>query len=155
MSIYDFSVNGIDGHPIALSSYHGRVLLIVNIASKCGFAGQYTSLEELQKKYCERGFDVLGFPCNQFLWQEPGDGTSCRVSHGVSFPLFAKIKVNGSQTDPLYEYLKNTCRGTLGTKWIKWNFTKFLINREGVPVQRFGTATPPQHLEAAIESHLK
>jgi len=128
--------------------------LIVNVAGKCGFAPQYKGLEALYQKYRDRGFEVLGFPCNQFLWQEPGDGTECRLKYGVTFPVFAKIKVNGFGTHPLYRYLKRTCRGTFFTQAIKWNFAKFLVGRDGIPIQRFGTSISPEKIGPAIEAIL-
>jgi len=150
MTVYNFTVDGLDGQPVSLDQFRGRCLLIVNVASKCGFAGQYAGLEALHKKYTERGFAVLGFPCNQFLWQEPGDGGACRVTHGVTFPLFAKVRVNGRDTHPLFAFLKHACPGSLGTRSIKWNFTKFMINREGKPVQRMGTLSTTAAIDAQL-----
>jgi glutathione peroxidase len=150
-SLYDFEVATIDGHRQRLDSYRGRVLLIVNVASRCGFTPQYAGLEELYRKYRERGFAVLGFPCDQFGQQEPGNESEikefCRLTYDVTFPLFAKIAVNGAATHPLYNYLKNARRGFLGTKRIKWNFTKFLIDREGRVVRRFGPTVRPEKIE--------
>ena len=153
--LYDIPIRKADGAETSLAEYRGRVLLIVNVASKCGFTEQYQGLEALHRKYRERGLSVLGFPCNQFLGQEPGDDASiqqfCSVNFGVTFPVFAKIDVNGSGTHPLYRLLKTEKRGTLWTSAIKWNFTKFLVDRSGRVVRRFGTATKPASMEAEIE----
>lgn len=157
-TVYDFEAEALDGATVPLSRFRGHVLLIVNVASKCGFTKQYTGLEALYREYRDRGFEVLGFPCNQFLFQEPGTseqiGQFCRTTYGVSFPMFARIKVNGSGAHPLYRFLKKACPGTLGTGWIKWNFTKFLVDRGGRPIARFGTAAKPESLKPAIESAL-
>lgn len=148
---YDFEVATIDGAKQRLDVYRGRVLLIVNVASRCGFTPQYAGLEELYRKYRERGFVVLGFPCDQFGQQEPGNETEikefCRLTYDVTFPLFAKIEVNGPMAHPLYKYLKNAHRGFLWTKRIKWNFTKFLIDRAGNVVRRFGPMVRPEKIE--------
>ena len=158
-SIYDFKVKTIDGTQTTLAPYKGKVMLIVNVASKCGFTPQYDGLEALYKKYEARGFVVLGFPCNQFGHQEPGTEAEihnfCRVNFGVTFPMFAKIDVNGDGADPLYKYLKSAKSGILGSKAIKWNFTKFLVDREGNVVERFAPSTEPAALEGAIEKLLK
>src|SRR6478609_1839605 len=150
-SLYDFEVATIDGHRQRLDSYRGRVLLIVNVASRCGFTPQYAGLEELYRKYRQGGFTVLGFPCDQFGQQEPGDEAEinefCRLTYDVTFPLFAKIAVNGPAAHPLYKYLKSARRGFLGTKRIKWNFTKFLIDRDGRVVRRFGPMVKPGRIE--------
>jgi glutathione peroxidase len=157
-SIYDIPVTTIDGTPATLAEYRGKVMLVVNVASKCGFTPQYAGLEELYRKYRERGLVVLGFPCNQFLWQEPGDGDAiksfCTLKYNVTFPMFAKVDVNGSSAHPLYKHLKHAARGSLGTKSIKWNFTKFLVGRDGKVVRRYGTATKPESLAADIEKLL-
>ena len=157
-SIYDFEVNTIDGTPTTLAPYRGKVILIVNVASKCGFTPQYDGLEALYEKYRARGFVVLGFPCNQFGAQEPGTEAEimnfCRVNFGVTFPMFAKIEVNGEGAHPLYRYLKRAQPGVLGSEAIKWNFTKFLVDRSGNVVGRFAPATKPQTLESAIEKRL-
>ena len=150
MTIYDFSARTIDGREISLADYTGKVLLIVNVASKCGFTPQYTGLEELHERYAKSGFEVLGFPCNQFGKQEPGSDSEirgfCDVRYGVRFPLFSKIDVNGPGAHPLFEFLKKSRPGLLGSKRIKWNFTKFLIDRHGNPIKRY----PPQKTPAAI-----
>lgn len=157
-SIYDFKLQTIDGEPTTLAPYKGKVLLIVNVASKCGFTPQYDGLEALYKKYKDRGLVVLGFPCNQFGSQEPGTESQirnfCRVNFGVTFLMFAKIKVNGDNADPLYRYLKSSRPGLLGSEAIKWNFTKFLIDREGNVIERYAPATKPAELESEIEKLL-
>jgi len=157
-SLYDFEVATIDGAKQRLDDYRGRVLLIVNVASRCGFTPQYAGLEELYRKYRERGFAVLGFPCDQFGQQEPGDETEikefCRLTYDVTFPLFAKIDVNGPTAHPLYKYLKNARRGFLATKRIKWNFTKFLVDREGDVVRRFGPMVRPEKIEKDLSQLL-
>lgn len=158
-SIYDFKVKTIEGKETTLETYKGKVMLIVNVASKCGYTPQYEGLEVLYKKYKEKGFVVLGFPCNQFASQEPGSEEQiqnfCHVNFGVTFPLFAKIKVNGEQTHPLYRYLKSQQPGFLGSESIKWNFTKFLVDKEGKVIERFGSSTKPKSLEEVIEKSLK
>src|SRR3954453_13000812 len=134
-TLYDFELATIDGQKQSLSAYRGRILLIVNVASRCRFTLQYAGLEKLYRKYRERGCAVLGFPCDQFGQQEPGDEAEikdfCRLTYDVTFPLFAKVAVNGPMANPLYEYLKGVRRGILWTKAIKWNFTKFLVDRDG------------------------
>lgn len=154
-SALDHTVKDIDGNDYDLSKLKGKVVLIVNVASKCGFTDQYAGLEALYRKYRERGLIVLGFPCNQFLKQESGDDAAiqqfCTVNFGVTFPVFAKIEVNGSYAHPLYRYLKKAKRGTLGTQWIKWNFAKFLVARSGEVSKRVGTATKPAAIETDIE----
>jgi len=159
MNIYDFSARTIDGNDLPLSTYRGSVLLIVNVASKCGFTPQYTGLEALYKQYHERGFEVLGFPCDQFGHQEPGNEAEikkfCSLTYGVSFPMFAKIKVNGADADTLYTYLKEARPGVLGLEAIKWNFTKFLGGKDGVPIKRYAPADKPESIEADIESALR
>ncbi len=154
---YDFSAETLDGKPAPLSDYQGKVLLIVNTASKCGFTPQYQGLEALHRKYGERGFEVLGFPCNQFGHQEPGDAAEiasfCSLTYDVSFPMMAKIEVNGPRVHPLYAWLKKEKTGLLGGG-IKWNFTKFLIDREGKVAGRFAPTAEPQSLEEAIEALL-
>ena len=158
-TIYDFKVKTIKGEETTLEPYKGKVLLIVNVASKCGFTPQYEGLEALYKKYKDQGLVVLGFPCNQFGSQEPGSEAEiqnfCRVNFGVTFTMFSKINVNGEETHPLYRYLKSEQPGILGSEAIKWNFTKFLINREGNVVERFGSSTKPKELEDKIEKLLK
>lgn len=153
-TVYDFTVTGIDLTPVPLSRFTGQVLLIVNVASRCGFTPQYTGLERLQRTYHDRGFNVLGFPCNQFGQQEPGTEDEirkfCSSQFDVSFPLFARIRVNGPETHPLYHYLKQERPGLLGTEAIKWNFTKFLVGRDGRPVQRFSPNDAPESIEPQI-----
>ena len=153
-SIYDFTVATIDGQSKSLAEYRGKVLLIVNVASRCGFTPQYEGLQRLFEKYSEQGLVVLGFPCNQFGGQEPGDGAEiksfCEQNFHVSFPLFEKIDVNGENTHPLYEYLKCEARGLLGSQAIKWNFTKFLVARDGRVVKRFAPKETPEGLEKKI-----
>lgn len=154
-SIYDINVTTIDGDPIELSVYRGKVILIVNVASKCGFTNQYDGLEKLYQEYSDQGFIVLGFPCNQFGSQEPGTEKEirsfCRLTYGVTFPMFAKIEVNGTKTHPLYVHLKKEGRGALGSGSIKWNFTKFLIDRDGQVVKRFTPSTEPLSLKNHIQ----
>ncbi len=156
-SLSDFSATGIDGQQVDLSSYDGSVVLVVNTASQCGFTPQYQGLQELYDTYGERGFTVLGFPCDQFGHQEPGDedeiATFCERNFGVTFPLFSKIEVNGEGTHPLYEWLKKEQGGLLGGK-IKWNFTKFLVGRDGQVIDRFAPTTKPEKLTADIEKAL-
>ena len=158
MSIYDFSATRLDGSEESLDAYRGRVLLIVNTASQCGFTPQYAGLEALYEKLKENGLTVLGFPCNQFGAQEPGAdaeiGAFCQRNYGVTFPMFAKIEVNGLHTHPLYKYLKDAKPGILGSENIKWNFTKFLIDREGRPVARYAPQTKPEELEEPIRTLL-
>jgi glutathione peroxidase len=158
MSVYDFAAERPDGAPAPLSDYRGQVLLIVNTASKCGFTPQYEGLEALYKTYKDRGFAVLGFPCNQFGAQEPGDAAEiasfCSLTYGVDFPMFAKIEVNGPSAHPLYRYLAAQKPGLLGSKAIKWNFTKFLVDRKGQVVKRFAPTVTPQAITAAIEGLL-
>jgi len=157
--IYDFKVKTINGEETTLEEYKNKVLLIVNVASKCGYTSQYDGLESLYRKYKDEGLVVLGFPCNQFGSQEPGSEKEiqnfCRVNFGVTFPMFSKIKVNGEETHPLYRYLKSEQSGILGTEAIKWNFTKFLIDKEGRVVERFGSSTKPSELEEKIEKLLR
>lgn len=157
-TVYDYSAASISGTEIALGDFRGRVLLIVNTASQCGFTPQYEGLEKLHRSLAPRGFAVLGFPCNQFGAQEPGDeaeiGRFCASQFAVSFPMFAKIAVNGVNTHPLYRFLKAERPGTLGTRNIKWNFTKFLIDRNGRVVERFAPATKPESLVTKIEALL-
>ena len=158
-SIYDFSATSISGEELCLDSYRGQVVLIVNTASQCGFTPQYAGLEALYQRYKERGLVVLGFPCNQFGGQEPGTDAEvaefCRLDFGVSFPLFSKVEVNGGDAHPLFQYLKQAQPGLLGTEGIKWNFTKFLVGRDGRPVARFAPKTRPAELSDAIEAQLE
>jgi glutathione peroxidase len=151
-------VKAADGSTTDLSPHSGEVMLIVNVASKCGFTPQYEGLEALQTKYADQGFSVLGFPCNQFGAQEPGDAEEiasfCTLTYGVDFPIFAKIDVNGSDTAPLYEFLKDEAPGLLGSKAIKWNFTKFLVDRGGKVVKRYAPQTKPEDLTRDVEALL-
>jgi glutathione peroxidase len=157
-TIYDFSAKRLDGSDVAMETYKGQVLLIVNTASKCGFTPQYEGLEALQKTYGAKGFSVLGFPCNQFGNQEPGDaatiGSFCQLTYDVTFPIFAKIDVNGDGADALYTFLKTQKPGLLGLQGIKWNFTKFLVDRTGAVLERFAPTTKPESLKGAIEGLL-
>jgi glutathione peroxidase len=152
---YDLTAEALDGGPVALSAYRGQVLLIVNVASKCGFTPQYEGLEALYRQYKDQGFAVLGFPCNQFGAQEPGDaaaiGSFCSLTYDVTFPMFAKIEVNGDKAHPLYKHLKAEKRGLLGTEAIKWNFTKFLVRATGEVEGRYGPTESPEALKPAIE----
>ncbi|MEM8918803.1 MAG: glutathione peroxidase [Pseudomonadota bacterium] len=157
MQITDFEVKQADGSALDLSAHEGKVLLIVNTASKCGFTPQYEGLEKLHKEYAGRGLEILAFPCNQFGNQEPGDAEEiknfCSLNYDVSFPLMAKIDVNGDDADPLWKHLKSEKSGLLGSR-IKWNFTKFLIDREGNVVARHGPAVKPEQLKSEIEQLL-
>jgi glutathione peroxidase len=156
--VYDFEAQTLDGAPAPLADYRGKVLLIVNTASKCGFTPQYKGLESLWEKYRDRGLVVLGFPCNQFGSQEPGDAAEiasfCSLTYDVKFPMMAKIEVNGPKAHPLYAWLKSQKKGLLGSEAIKWNFTKFLIDRNGQVIGRFGSNVEPKDLERAIEAAL-
>ena len=156
--IADFTVRGADGTAVPLDRYAGQVVLIVNTASKCGFTPQYEGLEGLHRRYADRGFAVLAFPCNQFGAQEPGDAAEianfCSLTYDVTFPVFAKVDVNGEGADPLFERLKSDAPGVLGSKAIKWNFTKFLVNRAGKVVHRYAPTTRPEQLSADIEALL-
>src|SRR6201993_2883009 len=155
--VYDFTAKSLAGEDVALRQFEGKVLLIVNTASKCGFTPQYRGLEALHRELSPRGFAVLGFPCNQFGGQEPGDTTEieefCAGKYDVSFPMFAKIDVNGSAAHPLYNYLKGEKSGLLGSS-IKWNFTKFLVDRAGQVVERYAPTARPDGLTRDIEAHL-
>jgi len=157
-TITDFTVTDAAGAPVALDAYRGKVLLIVNTASKCGFTPQYEGLEALHRDYAARGFEVLGFPCNQFGHQEPGDAAEianfCSLTYDVTFPVFAKIDVNGDAADPLFQRLKADAPGLMGSKAIKWNFTKFLIDRAGRAVNRYAPTTKPADIRADIEGLL-
>ncbi|ADK04736.1 TPA: glutathione peroxidase [Bacillus anthracis] len=158
MTVYDFSAKTITGEEKLLKDYEGKVLLIVNVASKCGFTPQYKGLQEVYDKYKEQGLEILGFPCNQFGGQEPGteaDITSfCELNYGVNFPMFAKIDVKGDKAHPLYTYMTEQAPGLLGMKAVKWNFTKFLIGKDGKVVGRFAPQTKPVDLEVEIEKVL-
>lgn len=157
-TIYDFKANMLSGQEKPLADFKGNVLLVVNTASKCGFTPQYAGLEQLYKDMHDRGFSILGFPCNQFGKQEPGGaeeiGGFCQVNYGVSFPMFAKIDVNGDNAHPVYKYLKREKPGIFGTENIKWNFTKFLVDRNGAVVARFAPTTAPQSLRQPIQQLL-
>jgi len=157
-SIYDFSARALDGAIAPLDVYRGKTLLIVNVASKCGFTPQYAGLEALYRKFAPKGLVVLGFPSNQFGHQEPGDSTEirnfCSTNFDVTFPLFAKIDVNGSGADPLYKFLKREARGIFGTERIKWNFTKFLVDSQGRVRKRYAPTAKPSSIENAISALL-
>jgi glutathione peroxidase len=156
--IHDFTVDDIAGKPVKLDRFKGRVLLVVNTASQCGFTPQYEGLEALQKKYHGKGFDVLGFPCNQFGAQEPGTESEiasfCETRFGVTFPMFAKVDVNGDGAAPLYKWLKKEKPGLLGSEAIKWNFTKFLVGRDGKVLARYAPNEAPASIAPAIEKAL-
>ncbi|GAC1622677.1 MAG: glutathione peroxidase [Nevskia sp.] len=153
-NIYDFDAKTIDGSSTKLDQYKGKVLLIVNVASKCGFTPQYKGLEELYRQYKDRGLVVLGFPCDQFGHQEPGDENEiksfCSLTYDVSFPMFAKIDVNGANAHPLYKFLKSEEKGILGSEGIKWNFTKFLIDKSGKVLKRYGSIDKPESIAKDI-----
>jgi glutathione peroxidase len=155
MSFYDFKAKDIHGKEISMVEYKGKTVLVVNTASKCGFTPQYEGLENLYKKYSDNGLVILGFPCNQFANQEPGDEKSimegCLLNYGVTFPMFSKIDVNGRDAHPLYKYLRSELPGTISTR-IKWNFTKFLVNAEGTPVKRFSPATKPEKIDTYLQN---
>jgi len=155
MNLYEFSVTTIDGQVGTMETYRGQVLLIVNVASKCGFTGQYAGLEKLYRRYRQQGFTILGFPCDQFAHQEPGSEADikrfCSLTYDVTFPLFAKIEVNGTGAHPLFNYLKKAQPGLFGSEAIKWNFTKFLVNREGQVLQRFAPSDTPEEIEADLK----
>ncbi len=157
MGLYDFSATLNNGKNKKLSAYKGKVLLIVNTASRCGNTPQYHGLQELYAKYHDRGFEVLAFPCNQFGHQEPGDDEEiksfCELNYGVEFPLFSKIEVNGERTHPLYKFLKSEKTGLLGDS-IKWNFTKFLVDKQGNVIERYAPMTPPGRIASDIENQL-
>ena len=157
-TVNDFEARSLAGKPVALRDYQGKVLLIVNTASKCGFTPQYQGLEALYRKYRDRGLEVLGFPCNQFGGQEPGSEAQiaafCTSKYDVTFPLFAKVDVNGDNASPLYRYLKHAKPGLLGTEAIKWNFTKFLVDREGKVVARYAPNDTPESIDADVAKAL-
>ena len=158
MTVFDYTMPLPDGSSKPLSDYQGTVLLIVNTASKCGFTPQYEGLEALHREYGNRGFEVLGYPCNQFGAQEPGDAEEirnfCSLTYDVTFPLSAKVAVNGEEADPLWKYLKSQQAGLMGSRAIKWNFTKFLVDRKGNVVARYGSMVKPEQLKADIEKLL-
>lgn len=157
-SIYDFEVMRNNGDKVSMSDYQGKVLLIVNTASKCGFTPQYDGLQALYEKYKDQGFEVLGFPCDQFGHQEPGDDQQiqefCTLNFNVKFPLFKKIDVNGDKAEPLYSFLKTEAPGIMGSKSIKWNFTKFLVGRDGNVIDRYSSQTKPEKIAGDIEKAL-
>lgn len=157
-SIYDFEARDIDGSIKKLAEYKGEALLVVNTASKCGFTPQFDGLEKLYKNYNSKGFQILGFPCNQFGGQEPGDENEiknfCSMSYNVTFPMFSKIEVNGNNAHPLYKYLKKNSKGILGTEFIKWNFTKFLIGKNGEVLKRYAPTDTPEDIAKDLEELL-
>jgi glutathione peroxidase len=157
-SIYATTVRDREGKSVEMDTYRGKVLLIVNVASRCGFTPQYAGLQKLYDRFKDRGFEILGFPCNQFGGQEPGSdaeiGQFCSLNYGVNFPVFSKVQVNGAEAIPLYQYLKKEARGLLGTEAIKWNFTKFLVDRNGKVIDRFAPTATPESLESSIEKLL-
>lgn len=157
-TVYDFNATSIDGKKIDLKQYRGKVLLIVNTASNCGFTPQYKGLEAVYEQFRDKGVEVLGFPCNQFGAQEPGTadeiGAFCEKNYGVSFPLFGKIDVNGASAHPLYQFLKHEAPGLMGTEAIKWNFTKFLVRKDGTVYKRYAPQTEPKELMKDIEKLL-
>lgn len=158
MNIYDFEVQKMDGSYASLKEYEGKVLLIVNTATGCGFTPQYDGLQDLYEKYQKEGFEILDFPCNQFLSQAPGSDDEihsfCTGRYGITFPQFSKIEVNGSGTSPLYQFLKKAKRGICGTQKIKWNFTKFLVNKKGEVVARFAPTVTPDKIDSYIKNEL-
>ena len=157
-SIYDFTVRDIDGNQRSLGEFRGKTLLVVNVASRCGFTPQYTGLEAMWRRLRDRGVVVLGFPCDQFGHQEPGDEAEirqfCSTSYDVTFPMFAKLEVNGAGADPLYRWLKHEAKGVLGSEAIKWNFTKFLVDPEGQVVKRYAPTDTPEKIAQEIERRL-
>ncbi|MFT4100203.1 MAG: glutathione peroxidase [Burkholderiaceae bacterium] len=158
-TVYDFSAKDLAGAERPLSDYQGKVLLIVNTASRCGFTPQYAGLEELYRSHRDKGLEILGFPCNQFGGQEPGDeaqiGEFCQRNYGVSFPMFAKVDVNGAHAHPLFQWLKAQAPGLLGSRDIKWNFTKFLVGRDGQVIDRFWPTTTPAGLASDVDKALR
>jgi glutathione peroxidase len=159
MSIYDFEATTIDGQPQKMDSYRGKTLLIVNVASECGFTPQYAGLQELHDRFKDKGFAVLGFPCDQFGHQEPGDDEQirnfCSVNYNITFPLFSKVEVNGDDAHPLYKYLRSERKGLLGTESIKWNFTKFLVGSDGAVLKRYAPTDTPESIGADLARVLK
>ncbi|MDR6998156.1 glutathione peroxidase [Neobacillus niacini] len=158
MAIYEFKAKTIDGDEISLEQFKGTVLLIVNTASKCGFTPQYSELQQIYDTYKDKGFAVLGFPCNQFMNQEPGSEEDiksfCELNYGVYFPMFAKVEVNGSQAHPLFNYLALQAPGVMGSKAIKWNFTKFLVDQTGIVRKRYAPSTKPSEIVKDIKELL-
>ncbi|PET54929.1 glutathione peroxidase [Bacillus sp. AFS001701] len=159
MSIYDFEVKDSKGEDVSLSKYKDKVIIVVNTASACGYTPQYKDLQALYEEYKEEGLVILGFPCNQFMNQEPGSNEEiqsfCELNFGVTFPVFGKIDVNGDKADPLFKYLSSEAPGIMGLKSIKWNFTKFIINKNGEVIERFAPQTNPQEMRSTIEKLLK
>jgi glutathione peroxidase len=157
-NIYDFKADSLAGAPVDMAQYRGKVLLIVNTASACGFTPQYKGLEKVYEQFKDKGVEVLGFPCNQFGGQEPGEapeiGAFCEKNYDVTFPLFAKVDVNGDDAHPLFKYLKDEARGVLGSQAIKWNFTKFLVKKDGTVFKRYASMTEPKDLMGDIEKLL-
>lgn len=157
-SVYDFTVRDIKGNEKSMADYRGKVLLIVNTASKCGFTPQFEGLQTLHEELGERGLEVLGFPCNQFLNQDPGNDDAisqfCSLNYGVDFPMFSKIEVNGPDAHPLYQFLKREAKGLMGSEKVKWNFTKFLVGRDGQVVRRYPPTAKPQDIRKDIEKLL-
>ncbi len=157
-TLYDFTAKSIDGTEVSLEAYRGQVTLVVNTASKCGFTPQFKGLEALYASYKERGFSVLGFPCNQFMHQDPGSDAEissfCEMNYGVTFPMFGKVDVNGETAHPLFKYLASEAPGLLGSKAIKWNFTKFLVDRQGRVLRRYAPTTEPSQIASDIEALL-
>lgn len=157
-SIYEFSARDIKGNETPMADYQGKVLLIVNTASKCGFTPQFEGLQALRDQLGDKGFEVLGFPCNQFMNQDPADEDAisqfCSLNYGVSFPMFAKVEVNGEGTHPLFRFLKKEAKGLMGSEKVKWNFTKFLVNREGQVMRRYAPTAKPADIRADIEKLL-
>lgn len=157
-AIYDFSVTSINGEEQPMTDFRGKLLLIVNTASKCGFTPQYEGLQKLYERYCDRGLEILGFPCNQFMGQEPGTMEEiqrfCTSQYSVTFPMFDKIEVKGPDAHPLYQFLTRSAPGILGSKAVKWNFTKFLVDANGKVIKRFAPATSPEKIATAVEAAL-
>ncbi len=157
-SVYDFTVKAADGTDIALEKYKGQVVLVVNVASKCGFTPQYEGLESIFEKYHDKGFSVLGFPCNQFGAQEPGNNEEimqfCKLTYDVTFPIMSKVDVNGDKAAPVFKHLKSSIPGILGTEAIKWNFTKFLVGKNGQVIERYSPQTKPEDIAKDIEKAL-
>jgi glutathione peroxidase len=157
-TVYDYKVKDIDGQAISMSDYKNKVLLIVNVASTCGFTPQYKGLQDLYEKYSQDGFEVLAFPCNQFGSQEKGSEQDikefCTKNYAVTFPIFRKVEINGDQAEPLFKFLKREIKGFLGTESVKWNFSKFLVNRNGQVVKRYGSLDFPENLESEIKALL-
>jgi glutathione peroxidase len=157
-TFFDFKAKNINGEEISLSQFKGKVLLIVNVASKCGFTNQYAELEQIYLEYKSQGLEILGFPCNQFGAQEPGNAEEikqfCQLNYDITFPMFSRIEVNGENAHPLYQFLKESLPGILGSKGIKWNFTKFLVDKNGIPVKRFAPTDKPLSILSEIKALL-